>query len=71
MQNAPHGHFSNFEVQLLKMGVLGPVFCALVYRPPRINWAFLQQFSDFLSGLVSRGDRLLILGDFNIRVCSP
>ncbi len=58
--------FSSFEVQLLKVDVKGPVICALVYRPPKWKKDFICQFSDFLSDLVTRAGRLLIIGDFNI-----
>lgn len=67
----PMDTYSSFEAQLLKIEMMIPVFCVLVYRPPKFNKDFIQQFSDFLSGLVSRGDRLLIIGDFNIHVCCP
>lgn len=40
----------------------------MVYRPPKPNKDFLKEFSDFLSDVVLRYDRLLIVGDFNIHV---
>ncbi|XP_026055013.1 uncharacterized protein LOC113108674 [Carassius auratus] len=63
--------YSSFEVQLLKIDTLDSFFCALVYRPPKWNKDFIQQFSDFLSGLMSRCDKLLVLGDFNVHLCCP
>lgn len=47
--------YSSFEVQLLKIDSLDPFFCAL----------------SFLSGLVSRRDKILVIGDFNMHLCSP
>lgn len=41
--------------------------CVLIYRPPRYNKHFIQQFSEFLSHIVP--NNILILGDFNIHVC--
>lgn len=55
----PMDTYSSCEAQLLKIEMMIPVFCVLVYRTPKFNKDFIQQFSDFLSGLVSRGDRLL------------
>ena len=45
--------------------------CTLVYRPPKSDKHFIQEFSDFLSHFASSYDCLLILGDFNIHVCCP
>ncbi len=53
----------------MRIDIGGPVLCALVYRPPKFNKDFIQQFSEFLANIVSRCDRLLILGDFNIQLC--
>ncbi len=47
------------------------VLCVLVYRPPKYNKDFIQQFSEFLSHIVPSCDNILILGDFNIHVCCP
>ncbi|KAI2651126.1 hypothetical protein H4Q32_019149 [Labeo rohita] len=63
--------YSSFEVQLMRIDIGGPVLCALVFRPPKFNKDFIEQFSAFLADTVSRCDRLLILGDFNIHLCCP
>jgi len=46
-----------------------PVLCAIVYRPPKINKYFLPEFSELLSDLIIKAEKLLICGDFNIHVC--
>lgn len=61
----------SFEVHLLKMDLNGPLLCLLVYRPPKVCSTFIQEFSEFLSPQVSRCDRILVLGDFNINACCP
>ncbi|XP_032366676.1 LOW QUALITY PROTEIN: uncharacterized protein LOC116685831 [Etheostoma spectabile] len=40
-------NFSSFELQLFVINLTCPVLCALVYRPPRSNKDFLQEFSEF------------------------
>lgn len=67
----PVDAFSSFEAQLLKIDLNGPILCVLVYRPPKVNSTFIHEFSEFLSNQVSRYDRLMVLGDFNIHVCCP
>uniref|UniRef100_A0A8C6K7Y3 Reverse transcriptase domain-containing protein n=1 Tax=Nothobranchius furzeri TaxID=105023 RepID=A0A8C6K7Y3_NOTFU len=64
------GHFASFELQLIKVGRKDPFYCAVVYRPPGPNSAFLQEFSDFLSSTVKLS-RLVIVGNFNIHVDDP
>lgn len=43
----------------------------MIYRPPKYNKDFINDFSDFLSGIVPNYDRILIIGDFNTHVCCP
>ncbi len=41
--------YTSFELQLLKLELSITVFfCALIYRPPKYDKAFIQDFSDFL-----------------------
>lgn len=61
--------FTSFEVQLMKINQSCPVFCAVIYRPPKYNKDFIAEFSEFLSTLVPRCERLVILVDFNIHIC--
>lgn len=63
--------FSCFEVQLCRVDLVHPIFCALIYRPPKYGKLFLKEFSDFLASIVPNVDWLLVLGDFNIHVCCP
>lgn len=61
------GHFSSFELQLVRIGNKDPFYCAVVYRPPGINSMLFKEFSDFLS-LTLKLSRLVIVGDFNIHI---
>lgn len=46
-----------------------PLLFVVVYRPPAgPHSEFLSEFSDFLSDLVLRTDKVIIIGDFNIHV---
>jgi len=47
------------------------VMIAVVYRPPKPNKDFLNDFAAFLGDIIQIYDRILILGDFNIHVCCP
>lgn len=62
---------SSFELNIFELGRFQPVLCAVIYRPPKYNKDFINDFSDFLSGIMSNYDRVLIVGDFNIHVCCP
>jgi len=48
-----------------------PMLCANVYRPPGPNKNFMSEMSVFLTDIVVKYDKILILGDFNIHVCCP
>ncbi|XP_055020382.1 uncharacterized protein LOC129411985 [Boleophthalmus pectinirostris] len=68
-RQVPIDPFSSFELQTFTLSLDTPVLCALVYRPPKFNKDFIQDFSDLLTGLLLRYDQFLIVGDFNIHVC--
>lgn len=40
----------------------------IIYRPPNV---FIQEFAELLSHFISKYDKIIILGDFNIHVCCP
>ena len=46
----------------------GSFYSVMLYRPPGPYSSFLDEFSDFLSDLVTHMDNIIIFGDFNIRV---
>ncbi|XP_053300289.1 uncharacterized protein LOC128459207 [Pleuronectes platessa] len=45
-----------------------PIIFAVVYRAPRAYTEFLKEFPEFLSNLVLKTDKIIIVGDFNIHV---
>ena len=65
----PADAYSSFELQLFVMELACPVLCAVVYRPPKYNKDFFQEFSEFLADFLPKYDKLLICGDFNVHVC--
>lgn len=48
-----------------------PVLCTVICRPPNYNKNFISDFSDFLSGIMPKYDKVLSVGDFNIHICCP
>ena len=68
-RQTPSNSFSSFELQLFEIHVQPPVLCAVIYRPPKFNKDFIQDFYDFVAGIVLNTEHLLIIGDFNIHVC--
>lgn len=64
------GVFSSFELPALSFkNKPHPIFCLLIYRPPKPNSNFADEFSELLSLIMPNHDRVLILGDFNIHTC--
>ena len=61
--------FSSFELQLFEINLPLPVFCAVVYRPPKLNKDFIQDFADFLAGTFLKCDWLFVVSDFHVHVC--
>ncbi len=66
---ASFGTFSTFEFLGFVLNGKLRILCVVVYRPPNQNKAFLSEFSELLSVVTSRYDKLFILSDFNIHVC--
>lgn len=56
-----------FEVLLFNVSCLNPFHCAIVYRPPGINGAFLSEFTEFLPSIVCL-EKIILVGDFNIHI---
>uniref|UniRef100_A0A667WJC6 Reverse transcriptase domain-containing protein n=1 Tax=Myripristis murdjan TaxID=586833 RepID=A0A667WJC6_9TELE len=65
------GCFTSFEILSFIIRNNLPFLCVLIYRPPKLISGFIQDFSELLSVIMLKYDRVLILGDFNIHVCCP
>ncbi len=63
------GPYNSFEVQLLQLVLVNPITIALIYRPPHHNKDFLSELAALMGDLVTRHEKVLLLGDFNIHVC--
>uniref|UniRef100_A0A3B3HT18 Reverse transcriptase domain-containing protein n=1 Tax=Oryzias latipes TaxID=8090 RepID=A0A3B3HT18_ORYLA len=63
--------YSSFEASVFKLDPALSMFCAVIYRPPKYNKDFIDDFAVFLAGIMPKYDRILIVGDFNIHVCCP
>lgn len=70
-KKTPCNQYKSFELQLfeLKLKLHGSVACALIYRPPKINKEFINDFSAFVAGIALTYNHFVIVGDFNIHVC--
>ena len=44
---------------------------AVLYRPPGPRSQFMEEFIEFIADLVTRADKILIIGDFNIHLIKP
>ena len=60
---------SSYEINMFVFNRSHPVLFAVIYRPPKYNKDFLSDFTDLLSGLMPKYDRVLIVRDFIIHVC--
>ena len=61
--------FSSFELSLFELRRSDPVLCAVIYRPPNYNKDFIEEFSEFLAGVLIKYNKLLMVGDLNVHVC--
>lgn len=60
--------YSSFELQLLELKL--PLSVFVVYRPPKYNKDFIDDFADFLSGIVVYWyNHILICCGFNSHEC--
>ncbi|XP_064421669.1 uncharacterized protein LOC135359587 [Latimeria chalumnae] len=58
---------SSFEHMIATCGAGVNLRILLIYRPPRWNAEFLNEFSELISWLVLESSNLIVLGDFNTR----
>lgn len=63
--------YGSFEQPLLILDTGSPVAIGIIYRPPKAQKDFIDEFRDFQGSLFLKFDRLIILGDFNIHLCCP
>ncbi len=63
--------YTSFESQLLLLDWSEPIVLALIYWPPHLVNGFIAEFSEFIGDLVTKHDRFLLVGDFNVHVCCP
>ena len=69
----PKLSYNSFESLILSLShptwkTQQPVLFVIVYRAPGPYSEFLSEFSEFLSSLVLKTDKIIIVGDFNIHV---
>uniref|UniRef100_A0A669B0J7 Reverse transcriptase domain-containing protein n=1 Tax=Oreochromis niloticus TaxID=8128 RepID=A0A669B0J7_ORENI len=69
VRHLPSPMFPSFEAQLLELAGTPLTLCVVIYRPPKYNKTFINDFGDFLASLYLNYDRVLITGDFNIHIC--
>ncbi|XP_051248566.1 uncharacterized protein LOC127358986 [Dicentrarchus labrax] len=73
MDPKPKLNYNSFESLVLSLShpnwkTLQPVLFVIVYRAPGPYSDFISEFSEFLSSLVLKSDKVIIVGDFNIHV---
>lgn len=61
-------NYQSFEAQGTMYDGWETVLCVLIYRPPRYNKDFIQEFSEFYH-IMPVCDNISILGDFNAHMC--
>lgn len=64
----PDLEYTSFELAAVQINGVVPTILAVVYRPPKANPAFLQEFSTFLTFLCSLSPNVVLVGNFNIHV---
>ena len=69
----PKLHYTSFESLVLSLShptwkTLQPIIFVILYRPPGPYSEFISEFSEFISSLVLKTDKVIIVGDFNIDV---
>ncbi len=69
ISSLPPRDYESFELQTLFLDSEVPLAVVLVSRPPKYNRDYVNDFADLLGDIVLKFDKILLLGDFNIRVC--
>ena len=64
-------NFTSFEHLGFMVHSKEPIIILIIYRPPKSNNIFIQEFAELLSHFLSKYHKILILGDFNIHICCP
>lgn len=69
----PKQNYNSFECLILSLShpnwkITKPIIFVIVYRAPGPYSEFLTDFSEFLSSLVLKSDKVLVVGDFNIHM---
>ncbi len=54
-------HFSSFELQAFKLDLVEPVFCVLVYWPPKFNKDLIHDSSELLGDILLKFDKFSYL----------
>lgn len=69
----PPASYSSFEIQTIEINsTTSPLLCAVIYRPPKYNKNFINEFSEFLSMISLKYDTYILCGDYNIHSsCCP
>lgn len=62
---------ASFEMSCFELRHNEPVFCAVIYRPPKYNNDFISDFSNFIAPILTKYDKILLVGDLNLHVCCP
>ncbi|KAI2642381.1 hypothetical protein H4Q32_025373 [Labeo rohita] len=63
--------FSSFEPVVCVLSGQIPTIIATVYRPPKLNYNFIDDFAGFIAYLSTLSSNVILLGDFNIHMDNP
>lgn len=63
--------FSSFEHVVCVLSGQIPTIIATVYRPPKLNYNFIDDFAGFIAYLSTLSSNVILLGDLNIHMDNP